>query len=266
MTDLYAHHFARFIPSGLRAVGQWLLGRPAAAAGLIAVGLALEIAGGPLRARVAARLHGRRARLVRVDGARPGRDWSSSRFAASLLVPYPQLPLEPSHPMTAAERVVAVVRDHGDDVPPREPELPSLVHASGWASAGSTPCRGRPSRRSWCCSSACALCALLLRIARRGEGRRLLWLSALGAGSLASLVLYTLSTQGVPMALQGRYLIGWYLTFLAVVGTALALDHRSPSRGRHGRSPSGGGRAVLLLAVAGSIHVYCLSFMLRRYF
>ena len=62
----------------------------------------------------------------------------------------------------------------------------------------------------------------------RGDGS--VWLVALAAGSLASLVLYTLSTQGLPMALQGRYLIGWYLTFLAVVGTALALDHRSPSR------------------------------------
>ena len=66
------------------------------------------------------------------------------------------------------------------------------------------------------------------------------------------------------MALQGRYLIGWYLAFLAVVGTALALDHRS-SQGRP-PGPAGAERAALLLAVAGSIHVYCLSFMLRRYF
>ena len=111
-----------------------------------------------------------------------------------------------------------------------------------------------------------ALCALLLRIARRGEGRRLLWLSTLGAGSIASLVLYTLSTQGMPMALQGRYLIGWYLTFLAVVGTALALDHRSTSPAGTGVLPLGAVRAAFLLAVAGSIHVYCLSFILRRYF
>ena len=98
-----------------------------------------------------------------------------------------------------------------------------------------------------------ALCALLLRIARRDEGRRLLWL-ALGAGSVASLVLYTLSTQGVPMALQGRYLIGWYLAVLAVVGTALALDYRSPSRAGADSVPSGTWRAAFLLAVAGSIH------------
>ena len=111
-----------------------------------------------------------------------------------------------------------------------------------------------------------ALCALLLRIARHGEGRRLLWLFVLAGGSGASLVLYALSTQGMPMALQGRYLIGWYLTFLAVVGTALALDDRSPTRAGEGALPPGAGRAALLLAVAGSIHVYCLSFMLRRYF
>ena len=68
------------------------------------------------------------------------------------------------------------------------------------------------------------------------------------------------------MALQGRYLIGWYLAFLAVVGTALALDHRSPSPAGADVFPSGAWRAAFLLAVAGSIHVYCLSFMLRRYF
>jgi hypothetical protein len=111
-----------------------------------------------------------------------------------------------------------------------------------------------------------ALCALLLRIARRGEVRRLLWLVVLAAGGIASLVLYALSTQGMPMALQGRYLIGWYLAFLAVVGTALALEYRPPSRIGAAPVPSDAWRAALLLAVAGPIHVYCLSFMLRRYF
>jgi uncharacterized membrane protein len=70
----------------------------------------------------------------------------------------------------------------------------------------------------------------------------------------------------MPMALQGRYLIGWYLAVLAVVGTALALDLRPPSRAGADPVPSGTWRAALLLAVAGSIHLYCLSFMLRRYF
>ena len=255
---------AHFIPAGLRGLVEWLLGRPEAAAGLVALGLSLEIAAGPLRARVAARLERRSRKLVR---------WTALglavlvlvSLAASLLVPFPQLPLEPSHPMTSRERVVAVVGTMATMFRLADPNF--LLSSTFWVGFGWLDTMPGPSFQAFLVLLVgVALCALLLRIARHGEGRRLAWMAVLAAGSLASLVLYTLSTQGLPMALQGRYLIGWYLIFLAVVGTALALDHIPPSRAGSGRPSSGAARAALLLAVAGSIHLYCLSFMLRRYF
>jgi hypothetical protein len=264
MTELYAHLFARFIPAGLRALGEWLLGRPEAVAGLVVIGLSLEIAAGPLRARVAARLDRRSRGLVR---------WTALglaamvvvSLAASLLVPYPQLPLEEPYPMTAAERVIAVLGTMATMFRLADPNF--LLSSTFWVGFGwldTMP--GPPFQAFLVLLVGVALCALLLRIARQGEGRRLLWLLVLAGGGGASLVLYALSTQGMPMALQGRYLIGWYLAVLAVVGTALALDLRPPSRASADPVPSGTWRAALLLAVAGSIHLYCLSFMLRRYF
>ena len=65
--------------------------------------------------------------------------------------------------------------------------------------------------------------------------------------------------------LHGRYLIGWYLCLLAVVGSALTLDVQSTTAAAAGPE-SGTRRAALLLATAGLIHVYCLCFILARYF
>jgi hypothetical protein len=264
MTELYAYHLTRFIPSGLRAVGQRLLGRPEAAAGLVALGLALEIAAAPLRARVAARLDRPSPKVVR---------WTALglvalvlvSLAASLLVAYPQLPLEPKHPLTAPERVIAVLGTMATMFRLADPNF--LLSSTFWVGFGWLDTMPRPPFQSFLVLLVgLALCALLLHIARHGEGRRLLWLFVLAGGGGASLVLYALSTQAMPMALQGRYLIGWYLAVLAVVGTTLALDHRPPSRADAAPVLSGIWRATLLLALAGSIHVYCLAFVLRRYF
>ena len=92
----------------------------------------------------------------------------------------------------------------------------------------------------------------------------LLWLLVLGAGGTVALVFYTLTTQ-VSKPLHGRYLIGWYLCLLAVAGGALTLDHRAPAAAVD-RPPSGAGRAAILLVAIGLVHVYCLCFILRRYF
>jgi hypothetical protein len=233
-------------------------------AGLVALGLALEIAAGPLRARVAARLDRPLQKLVR---------WTALglaalvlvSLAASLLVTYPQLPLEPKHALTASERVIAVLGTMATMFRLVDPDF--LLSSTFWVGFGWLDTMPRPPFQSFLVLLVgLALCALLLHIARHGEGRRLLWLFVLAGGGGASLVLYALSTQGMPMALQGRYLIGWYLAVLAVVGTTLALDHRPPSRADAAPVPSGIWRAGLLLALAGSIHVYCLVFVLRRYF
>jgi hypothetical protein len=264
MTEIYAHYFALFIPSGLRALGEWLLGRPEAAASLVALGLLLEIVAGPLRPRVASQLARRSRTLVR---------WTALgvfalvlvSFAASLLVPFPQLPLEPKHPMTAPERVITVVGTMATMFRLTDPNF--LLSSTFWVGFGWLDTMPGPAFQALLVLLVgVALCGLLLRIARNDEGRRLLWLVVLGAGSVGSLVLYTLSTQATPTALQGRYLIGWYLTFLSVVGTALALDYGSSRRADESTTPSAAGRAALLLALAGSIHLYCLTFMLRRYF
>jgi drug/metabolite transporter (DMT)-like permease len=114
---------------------------------------------------------------------------------------------------------------------------------------------------------ALAAVALFVHVGQHQQARRFLWLLILGVGSVASLVLYTLTTQGLPMALGGRYLVGWYVCVLGVIGTALTLDYSAPQRERpESEAPSGTGRAALLLVVAGSIHVYCLCFVLQRYF
>jgi hypothetical protein len=265
MTDLYAYRFALFIPSGLRRAGEWILGRPAAVAGVAASGLALEVLLGPLRARAATRLGRRSQALVR---------WVALglvalvllSLVASLLVPFPQLPLEPTHPMTAMERVVAVVSTTATMFRLANPNF--LLASTFWVGFGWLDTMPGPLFQAFLVLLVgLASCALLLRIARRRQGRRLLWLAVLGAGSLASLVLYTLSTQALPMALQGRYLIGWYLSFLAVAGTALTLAGERRASGAGAETLSfGTWRAALLLALASSIHCYCLSFMLRRYF
>jgi hypothetical protein len=264
MTEGYAQYFTRFIPSALRVLGQWLLGRPVAAAGLIALGLVLEIGVGPLRSRIAARLDRPSRKLVR---------WLALGLAAlvlvslagSLLVPYPQLPLAPPRPLTPPERIVAVVGTMATGFRLAQPNF--LLASSFWVGFGWLDTMPKASFQGLLVAAVAAACvAMLLHTARHERTRRGLWLLILSGGALASLVLYALSTQDLPMALGGRYLIGWYLPVLAVIGAALTLDYQSPSRVVDPPVPSGTWRAAGLLALAGSIHAYCLVFILLRYF
>jgi hypothetical protein len=108
------------------------------------------------------------------------------------------------------------------------------------------------------------LLLLLRHVATHGDLRRLLWIAVLATGAAVALVLYTLTTQ-VSKPLHGRYLIGWYLCLLAVVGSAAALDHRPHAASRPG-PPSGTGRAAFFAVSVALIHVFCLCFILSRYF
>jgi hypothetical protein len=259
MTRAWGEQYTGGIPSWLRAGAEWLLARPAAAIVLAPVAVVLEIAFAKPRAGVKAALTTAGPRLVR---------WSAFALAGlvllslvgSLVASYPQLELEPRRVLTAHERVTAVLATMATMFRLREPNF--LLSTSFWVGFGWLD----TSPEAWFQSAlvlvvACALVLLLRHIALGAEARRLLWLLVLGAGGAVALVFYTLTTQ-VSKPLHGRYLIGWYLCLLAVAGGALTLDHRTPVA----RPPSGAGRAAFLLAAIGLVHVYCLCFILRRYF
>ncbi len=103
---------------------------------------------------------------------------------------------------------------------------------------------------------ALGLVALLSELARTRDLRRAAWLAVMAAGWAASLVVYALAIHGLPMNINGRYLIGWYLSVLLVIGSWPALSEAST---RISRPP-------VLLGLAGLSHTYCLCLILGRYF
>jgi hypothetical protein len=264
MRTTWAYHFTGSFPSWLRSGAEWLLAHPAAAAGLVGVGAACEIALQRPREWLAARLGVRMQGLVRRTALTlVGLVLIS--LAGSLFLDYPQLDLEPKRALAAAERVAAVLATTGTMFRLREPNF--LLSSSFWGGFGWLDTMPGPAFQAVLVALvACALVLLLRHVARHEQARRLLWLVILGVGGAVALVLYTLSTQSLPKALHGRYLIGWYLCLLSVIGTALALDLRSGGPGSTAAPPSGTVRAAVALVVAGSIHTYCLFFILRRYF
>jgi hypothetical protein len=72
-------------------------------------------------------------------------------------------------------------------------------------------------------------------------------------------------TQNLLAALQGRYLIGWYLAFLSLAATWLA-GIGSNEVGPATPATTAWMRSAVPLLIAGGIHAYCLTFILRRYF
>jgi hypothetical protein len=265
MTNTWSQHFTRFIPSSLRALGEWLRAQPAAVAALIAGGAAFELALGKPRTWFTVRLNALARSLVR-PAAFVLVVLVLLSLVGSLLVPYPQLPLTPPRPLGAPERVAAVLGSMATMFRLTQPDF--LLASSFWVGFGWLDTMPGPAFQAVVVLMvALALVVLLLHVAHRGRTRRFLWLVILGAGAVASLILYALATQMVPMALGGRYVIGWYLAVLAIVGAVLTLDLRSPQRASAGEAPpSGGPRAALLLVLAGPIHAYCLCFILGRYF
>ncbi len=258
--------YAQFVPAVLRPAAGWLLGYPAAAACVVALAAVLEVSLGPLRAGVATRLARPAAKLMR---------WGALTLAVlvvlclvgSLFLPYPQLELEPRQPLTSTERVFRVLTTMATMFRLRDPNF--LLHSSFWVGFGwldTMP--GPPFLSLLALLTAVALVGLLLYLARQRQVRQCLWLLALGLGATLALVLYTLTTQDLPMALQGRYLIGWYLVILAVIGSWIALVEPPSPRMLNGRLAGVARipRTAVLLALSGVLHVYCLAFILWRYF
>jgi hypothetical protein len=260
MTADWAERYTPFIPNSLREGGEWLVAHPGASIGLAAAAAVVEMALRQPRVWVA-RLGAAGPRLVRAS-AMVLAGFVLLSLVGSLLVSYPQLELAPRRALEAPERVAAVLATMATMFRLGDPNF--LLSTSFWVGFGWLDTSPEPWFEAILVALvACALVLLLRHIAQRAEARRLLWLVILGAGGAIALVLYTLTTQ-VSKPLHGRYLIGWYLCLLAVIGSALTLDHRSPAAADV--APSGTGRAAFLLATAGLIHVYCLSFILARYF
>ncbi|TAM52322.1 MAG: hypothetical protein EPN53_05985 [Acidobacteria bacterium] len=112
-----------------------------------------------------------------------------------------------------------------------------------------------------------ALAILAMHLALTKSLRGIVWLYALAAGGVAAAALYAVSCYAIPINLHGRYLIGWYLCWLAIAWSALACVGEVPGRlnrrlGSLRRIP----RPALALTFCGLIHAYCLSFILERYF
>jgi len=269
MTDMVAFYYAGFIPSWLRGIVELLRAQPAGVAVLTAGAAMLEIALTSARGRLARRFEAAAERLVPRAAGALGVLLVLS-LTLSLFVRYPELPLAPAQPLDVEERLVHVLGSMATMFRLSQPDF--LLHSSFWVGFGwldTMP--GRGFQALLVLLLALAVSALLAHVALRRAVRLFLWLLVLAAGAVVSLVLYTLATQATPMALGGRYLIGWYLAVIAVIGTALTFDYRPPD-GRPqpaaavALAADAARRGGLLLVVAGSVHAYCLWFILARYF
>ena len=261
---LMMSYWSRFVPRPLRPL--WDSQGRAALAVLLALALAsgLEAGLARWRERAAARL---------APSLRRPAGWAASAVGAgvvlslvgSLVLRYPQLPLEPRHPMSVGERVAAVLATMATLF--RLTDMNFLLATTFWVGFGWLDAIPGPAFQALLVAlTAAATVGLLRALARPPQLRRLIWLLALVSGGVLALVLYTVVTQDLPMALQGRYLIGWYLVFLTLAGSWLT--GLSSARPAAAAVPSvvDWPRPALLLLLAGGLHAYCLGFILRRYF
>ena len=111
-----------------------------------------------------------------------------------------------------------------------------------------------------------AFAALLWRLAREEDARRVALGTICAAGWWASLVLYAVTVYSLVRVLSGRYLIGLYLSGLVIAWSGLLL---APSAGVSEHAPRWwpvAPRPVVLLTLCGAVHAYCLSFIAHRYF
>jgi hypothetical protein len=87
------------------------------------------------------------------------------------------------------------------------------------------------------------------------------WLGFAAGGFVLSAAVYALSiVRATPADLHGRYLLGLYVSLLVIAWSALArMDQSGWIR-----------RPDLLIGAAGiaclTVHAYCLTFILSRYF
>jgi hypothetical protein len=261
MTEAYALQLSGFAPPSLRALVVWQLAHPAGLLLPVALGAALELGLAPLRAWLGARLERPARRAAKLVAGAAAIAVVAS-LALSLVVSYPRLPFEWTHPLATPDRVRVVLHSMAALFRLSEPDY--LLASTFWVGFGwldTMP--GAAFQGLLLALVAVAAVTLLAQLARRPEARRVAWLVAIELGAAASIAVYAVSTQGRPTTLVGRYLIGWYLSWLAVAAGGLAIEGRAVSPAQGARAAW---RAAVLLVVAGGIHAYCLAFVLRRYF
>jgi hypothetical protein len=103
---------------------------------------------------------------------------------------------------------------------------------------------------------------LLAAIRRSGDERRAVWLAWLGAGWLTAFALTAVASYYLNRNLHGRYLIGVYLTCVAVVATAPAIAREARGNYSWARPMAIGTLAI----VCAALHAFALSVILARYF
>ncbi len=103
---------------------------------------------------------------------------------------------------------------------------------------------------------------LLVLVGRAGDERRGTWLALLAGGWTATVTLDTIASYFLRRNLHGRYLVGAYLSSLAIVWTAPIVWQIA--RGRAPQLPWPATSAAL--AACAALHAFALSVILARYF
>jgi hypothetical protein len=248
-------------PKGLGTLAVALVHSPWPALALLVASAGLEAAFGPARRRIA-------------GGVAPlwNRTWRTAAgacvllvflsLAASLVLRYPSLPLVAiPNPYPAGEYARRALATLLTALRLRDPDF--LTFSSFWAGFGwldTIP--PEPFLVLLAVGLAAAVVSLLLHLRRRDDPRPPAFLFAFAAGAVASVVLYAIVIHRLPMNMTGRYMASWHIAVAALVGTAAALAAGRSLPPTTAVVP----RTALLLLAAGALHVYCLSFVLRRYF
>lgn len=109
-----------------------------------------------------------------------------------------------------------------------------------------------------------AAVVLLFWIGRSHEIRKVALIAVLTGGWLGAVALYAVSTLSLYRNLHGRYLVGLYLSILAVIWTVTSAVRYADPRGRLAKLS----RLAPMLFLAGSaaVHACALAIVLRRYF
>jgi len=112
--------------------------------------------------------------------------------------------------------------------------------------------------------SAIAAACLLVFIGRTGQHRRAIWLALLGVAWVGAIALYAVSSYYLHRNLLGRYLVGFYVSSVAVFWSIAASLPRRVLTNRSWHAELN--REWLIAAAACGIHGWALFVILARYF